>query len=149
MQIRKAADIFDGNTCQSGGTYCANSSPFLQSTTGSGLLCGFWAAGSKVTDYSHDKRHYLIKRRNGQQYNLVTKLGFYFLPPVFKSSSLNQSSDLAATSPSSAAYYQSPAVTQQNNVADSTGFIWSGPCTKPGAINPNCEQYTILTGVHH
>ena len=134
----------DNDNCQVGGN-CASSSPFLKSTTGSGLLCGFWAAGSDVSDYS---RCSSVKcRHSGQSYNLVTKLGFYFLPPVYYSTPVNQSYDMTDQSPSSStiAKYDGSAVAGQPSATDQNAFVFTSLCPNGGS-NIGTESQAVVTG---
>ena len=130
-------------TCSEGG-YCAYSSPFLTKTTGSGLACGFYAAGTKVYGPGRGKKQ--------QSWTLVTKLGLYFLPPVYKSETSDVSVPLTDESPSASQLqvYNSTAVAGNNETLTkistfTEGYALTTICPKAGQ-NMGYQSQEITTG---
>lgn len=148
IQVNRAADIHSDNvSCLTAGNCPAYKSPFLSGTTGSGLLCGFWAAKDTVYDRNHCKS---IKcRKNGQEYTLVTKLGFYFLPPVYSSTPVDQTYNMTDQSPdaSNVAQYYSNQVAggQTSTTTNKKGFIFTSLCPTGGS-NVGSQSQAIQTG---
>jgi hypothetical protein len=78
---------------------------------------------------------------------LVTKLGFYFLPPVYYTTPVNQSYDMTDQSPSPSiiAAYDGSEVAGQTSSTAEDAFVFTSLCPTGGS-NIGSQSRAVLTG---